>query len=84
MAQKKFSILPPWENHDPLKVGTLKKRHFIPSSSHCRIGHAWRNLTQLTLLMSFIVYYNNPKVGLFIFIFLEVVGVQSYKKRNLR
>ena len=32
----------------PPKVGTLKKRHFVPSSRHHHIGHARRNLTQLT------------------------------------
>ena len=32
----------------PPKVGTLKKRHFAPSSKQRRIGYAGRNLMQLT------------------------------------
>ena len=68
----------------PPKVGTLKKCHFVPSSRQRRISHASRNLTQLTQFMPLIVYYNNLKVGLVIFIFLEVVGVQSYKKTQHR
>ena len=63
----------------PPKVGTLKKRHFAPSSKQRRIGYAWRNLTQLTRIILHIVNYYNPKFGLFIFTFLEVVRVQNYK-----
>ena len=63
----------------PPKVGTLKKRHFVPSSRQRRIGYAWRNLMQLTWIKLHIVNYYNPKFGSFIFTFLEVVRVQNYK-----
>ena len=64
----------------PPKVGTLKKRHFVPISRRRRIRRVWRNLTQLTWIILHIVYYYNPKVSFLIFTFLEVVGVQSFKK----